>query len=459
MKILILNHRGDITTGGVEQWLIGLAKIARRYDIEPYIALPEHGSLEDALFEIGVPVKVIEVAWQPRTLKGWSQYMQGLQARAHALATWIESEKIDLVHTNTLYLFEGALAAMQTCRPHVWHLHSTYGKDTEPYAFGGLNLPLATQTRLLNWLADGILSVSTAAARAFIQNGLAIYVNHNGIDIEAFQARAADYPNMDIRKELGLAPDAPVIANIARVSPEKDLPTYVEACNHIHKALPQTHFLIVGNHSEHAATTAEVRRRIANVGMEHHIHFLGERHDLPAFYPQLNLVMLTSLHEGLSSVLMEAMASGIPTIATRCGGPTDIIEDGRNGLLSEVGDANGLAEAAIRCLTDRDFASALAQAGKKRIAQNFSQSLSLSNLAQYYASIRAHFDPVGQAKRHAMVTTALTLDCLHADIYQRVDVQEKTIRELRNQAEQIPGLNQFGRLRGLLHRLLRQIGK
>jgi len=455
MKILILNHRGDIVTGGVEQWLLRLAKCTTQYGIELYVALPEHGIIEDALMEIGIPVKVVEIAWQPRTIKGSSLYLQGLQARAQALANWIASEKIDLVHTNTLNLFEGALAAMHAGRPHVWHVRSTYDQDPEPYAFGGLNLPLATQTRLLDWMSDGILSVSTAAARAFIQYGLTVHVKYNGIDSEAYQALAANYPDSDIRRELGLASGIPLVANISRISPEKDLPTYVEACHLIHKSLPEAHFLVAGNCNEHALSTTQVRGRISQLGMERHMHLLGERQDLPALYPQLDLVMLTSLHEGLSNVLTEAMACGVPIVATRCGGPEILIEDGRDGLLSEVGDAYGLAQAAIRCLTDRDFSARLADAGRHRITQDFSQSRSFSNLAQYYASVCADFELVDQTRRRTVTDTLLTLARLHADLYLRMDAQERAIFETRNQVERIPALFKPGRMRDLLCNLLR----
>ncbi len=455
MKILIVNHRGDSVCGGVEQWLIRYARVCGQYGIALYVALPEHGPLEAALLEIGIPVKVIHVDWQPRTIRGSSIYLRGLQARVQELADWIVSEQIDLVHTNTLNLFEGALAAMRAGRPHIWHVRSTYGLDPEPYAFGGFELDMATQVTLLDTLADGILAVSAFPAREFTRHGVEVHVVSDGIDAEGYRSLAANYPDSDIRKELGLAPDVPLIANVSRVSREKGLPTYVAACRQILQVLPEVHFLIVGNHDEDRSATALVRDAITRMGLQSRIHLIGNRGDLPALYPQFDLVMLTSLHEGLSNVLKEALVFGVPVVATRCGGSEVLIEHDRHGLLCDVGDDHALAESAIRCLQDCEFSATLAQHGRCRIEQEFSLSGSLSRLAEYYKSVCTDFEPKQRAGRAMVANAMLSLACRHAELFLQAEPRKQFVHHSAPQTAMSMLLSRLRNLCGKVMKLMK----
>lgn len=413
---MVVNHRGDIVSGGVERRLIQLAKDSGQYDIDLCVALPEHGPLEDTLLRLNIPVKVIDLSWQPRTSLGRNRYFSGFGGRVDELARWIEEQKVDIVHTNTLNLFEGAVAAMRTRRPHVWHIRSVFGTDPDPYAFGGLDIPLETQAQIVGWLADDILSVSPVASEVLTRIGIPVCVIPNGIDVAEFREVAAAHMGTDIRAELGLSKATPLIASIARLSREKDLGTFVTAAWLIHEHLPEAHFLIVGNKSENPDVTAEVEGKIRKLGLTDHVHIVGSRDDLAALYPQLNVVMITSLNEGLSNVALEAMASGIPIVSTRCGGPETLLEEGRSGLFAAVGDSQGLAAAALRCLREEELRLTLTTRARERAESTFSQSTHLASIRSYYANVLSSFKPEEQARRRALSDVFLNILVEHAAV-------------------------------------------
>lgn len=436
MRVLMVQHRGDVITGGVEQWLLRVASHCRAHDIELFVALPEPGPLQRALITLGIPTKVVDVAWQPRTRTGWSRYIQGLSDRADALAEWVITERIELIHSNTQYLFEGPLAALRSGRPHVWHLRSTYDQDALPYAFGGLGLDYPTQVQWMAWLTDGLLSVSADAARIFLDQGHPVRVLPNGLDVTRY---AEARPGGSLRAELGWPETTPVIASIARVSPEKDLPTFVRVCQKIRETLPQARFLIIGNTEEAPAALQALQATITACGLADALVLLGQRHDLPGLYPQMDLVLLTSLHEGQPNVLMEAMASGVPVVATRCGGPERLIDHEVHGLLANVQDVPGLAAAALRLLGDRDWARRLALAGRERVAREFSIARQLDDLRAYYAGLFAAYDTGPQNRKRALADAGLAFAAQHGQIHLTLLDQEARIRRLEQGANTWPG--------------------
>lgn len=416
MKIVIVSNRGDLVTGGIEQWLLRLAASRERRGTEISVALPEHGPVEEALMSLGIPVMVFDAAWQPRTHAGRNRYLAGLDARVAHLADWVDEQGADLVHSNACYLLEGALAAMRAGRPHVWHIHSVFGTDADPYVFGGLGLSPVRQASLLAMLSDGVGTVSAAAAKVFADAGIPVTLIRNRIDLDAFDHRRIALSNVDLRGELGLARQTPLVAVVARISPEKDLPTFVECCAQIRNSLPTAHYLIIGNTTANPRALQAVRDRINACGLHDRVHLLGERTDLPGLYPQFDLFMLTSTNEGLSSVLQEAMAAALPVISTRSAGSDELIEDGVSGFLTPIGDAAALADAALRCLNDRTLAASLGARGRQKLERESSWSDSLSALANFYHKVIERFSPSEQAIRRAFVDAAIGALTDHAHL-------------------------------------------
>jgi glycosyltransferase involved in cell wall biosynthesis len=113
----------------------------------------------------------------------------------------------------------------------------------------------------------------------------------------------------------------------------------------------------------------ELEQRARLLGVSDRVHFLGFRNDVRALLPQADAFVLPSHYEGLPLSVLEAMAGGVPVVVTRVGGNPGIVEDGRNGLMIEAGDATALAGAMERLLRDRALSRALGEEGRRRVAE------------------------------------------------------------------------------------------
>jgi D-inositol-3-phosphate glycosyltransferase len=148
----------------------------------------------------------------------------------------------------------------------------------------------------------------------------------------------------------------------------KNLPLLLRAYAEVVRSLPEAPILrIVGEVSSDAAVTA------AELGVDGRVQFLGRVSDgnLARWYRTSQLYVLPSDEEGLSNVIQEAMASGLPVVSTRCGGPPTIVRDGVTGLLTPVGNVSALASAIRRLLLDTETSSAMSQAARRFAEEHF----------------------------------------------------------------------------------------
>jgi len=120
------------------------------------------------------------------------------------------------------------------------------------------------------------------------------------------------------------------------------------------------------------AYRGELERYAARLGLGGRVVFTGVRQDVPAVLAEAAVSALPSLSEGLSNVLLESMAGGVPVVATAVGGNPEVIEDGVTGLLVPPRDAGALARGICLLLEDRVLAARLGRAGRQRVAQHFS---------------------------------------------------------------------------------------
>jgi len=190
---------------------------------------------------------------------------------------------------------------------------------------------------------------------------------YNGIDTERF--RSLDPKEADaFRHEFQIDQDAPLIGIIARFHREKGHSILIDASPGILDRFPKAKILLVGEGDTRAAIEEEVH----TLGLSDSIMFAGIRQDIPRVLSALDLFVLPSLWEGMPIVILEAMAAGLPVVATRVGGIPEVVEDGVTGLLVPPRDPEALAEAIIALLQDRKRAEAMGRAGRKRVEKHFS---------------------------------------------------------------------------------------
>ena len=150
-----------------------------------------------------------------------------------------------------------------------------------------------------------------------------------------------------MRQELGLTAEQPVIIVLGRLAANKGQRYLVEAAPAILMRFPNAHFVFAGN----PAGRADLDQRICALGLERHFSLIGFRSDVVNLLRSSDLFVLPSLAEGFSLSIVEALAAGLPVIATRVGGAAEIIEDGRNGFLVPPADVEALGQAVLRVLS------------------------------------------------------------------------------------------------------------
>jgi glycosyltransferase involved in cell wall biosynthesis len=247
---------------------------------------------------------------------------------------------------------------------------------------------------------DHLIAVSDATKSAMVDAGLPsekITVIHNAIDTTAWAPRATN----TFRAEFGLEGVFPVIGYIGRITEEKDLQTWLRVAANIARQHAGARFVIVGDGAR-PRLQAELQEMAARLRIADRIVFTGYRQDLQNIYAALDVFFMTSRREGLSNSILEAMAMGLPVVATDVGGTKELIEDGVSGFLLSVGDSTGMAEALLKLLGDKRLREQVALAARKRVEEKFSFRLRLQRIEDLYEQlIREKTDaaPLGEAAR------------------------------------------------------------
>jgi glycosyltransferase involved in cell wall biosynthesis len=175
------------------------------------------------------------------------------------------------------------------------------------------------------------------------------------------------HPREDLRRELGIAFDTPLLVCAARLEPEKDIATLITAMAEVCKRFPNSHCVIAGRGSMQQTLADQIDR----LGLNDHVRLLGFCDDALSLINAGDCFVLPSLAEPFGLVLLEAMSLGKPVIATRAGGPLEIVEDGITGLLVPPSDAQALSAAMIQVLADRAAAAEMGRLGKARFEAQF----------------------------------------------------------------------------------------
>jgi len=169
------------------------------------------------------------------------------------------------------------------------------------------------------------------------------------------------------RIELGWLPDWPVIGTVARLHRQKGVVNLLRAAPKILNAFPEVRVAVVGEGPQ----SGSLRREAQRLGLDGHLLFLGERKDAASFMALFDMFVLPSLWEGLPFVLVEAAAWGKPIVATAVDGVTEILEDGKTGLLVPPGDPTALADAVSRLLRDKEEARRLGETARTLVPPRF----------------------------------------------------------------------------------------
>jgi glycosyltransferase involved in cell wall biosynthesis len=322
--------------GGMEKLLIEFARHTdRQRHALHFVSLTTRGKLLEEIEAHGWPTIALGEG-------------SGLRPRlVFRLQQLFQQWKIDVLHThNEASLIYGApgawLAGIQGI------IQTRHGR-----AFG-VNRRRLTLYRLASLLADRVICVSQDTAKLSARQGiLRLSRVWNGIDLNQFFYT-------------GPRADGPAVL-VARLSPEKDVPTLLRAAAIVAKDLPSFRVVVAGDGS----CLADLQRLAGELAVNQNVRFLGEVRHVAALLENARLFVLPSLSEGISLTLLEAMARGLPVVATRVGGNPEVVKDGETGLLVPPGSPEELAAAMRQLYVNPERGRRMGLAGRQRVEQHF----------------------------------------------------------------------------------------
>lgn len=341
---------GQLTIGGAEGQLLELLRHLDRHFLPTvYCLTATAGPVVADLEQQGIRVRIIG--------------QRGLR-RAVRLGLLLRADQIDLVHS-WLFIANGYAAA------------ATLLGRTKPLITSARNCKV--QGRFSRWVntrafgSSQAIVVNSRDVEDYIVTHYdaprpLIEVIHNGVDIERFHP-ASEWD----------APPAPVVTNIGRLVRQKDQELFLEAAAALHRELPAVRFLIIGD----GPLRERLEQRASELGIAEQVTFAGERRDIDALLRQSSLFWLTSRWEGMPNVVLEALASGVPVVATDVGGTRALIEDGVDGHIVASGDAAAFVRCSLPLLQDEVLYERFALAARRR-AEGFSPQHMAQNFEALY---------------------------------------------------------------------------
>lgn len=236
--------------------------------------------------------------------------------------------------------------------------------------------------RVLDPLTDVYLVNAAAVAQELERHGLSgakMRVVRNGVDLGRFPRFAVE--RHAARAALGFVPERRLVAQVGRLAPQKDYPTYLRAAAVVGAGHPDVDFLVVGAGPEREA----LERLARELGIVDRVRWLGLRHDVPAILAAVDVLVLASRFEGLPNVVIEAMAAGAAVVATDVGGCRELVESGREGSLVAPARPEAIATAVSALLGDDERRGAVVRAARARVEREFSVEAMTRRTCAVYA--------------------------------------------------------------------------
>ncbi len=301
------------------------------------------------------------------------------------LQRFIKAGSYDIVHTNSSKAgILGRWAARLAGVPVIVHTvhgwgHHAYQRPLIRRMFIGLERGCARLTQRLIVVSPRNLDKGRTDRIGRPEQYLTI---RSGIELEAFLHPRAERAEM--RARLNIPLHAPVIGTVTRLSAQKAPADFVAAALAVAQREPEAHFVMVGD----GPLRHEVESMIADGGRQQRFHLTGLRRDVAELLTTFDIFVLSSLWEGLPRVLPQAMAAGLPIIATAVDGNAEVVQEGENGILVPPGDRDALAAAMLQLLTDREAAARLGRQGRSRVHE-FSAEKMVQDHHQLYQELLA----------------------------------------------------------------------
>jgi glycosyltransferase involved in cell wall biosynthesis len=393
----ILANRGY---GGTEVHLRQLVLGLDREKFDPVVLLVANkpmGVLAEELRDAGIAVETLPTVTRRVDLRTFVDLVRVIRA-----------QRAGIVHVHmpgpagglSVFLaarLAGAPLIVSTEHSHAYHLRS---------ASGPRGAWLRTIARLRLRLSNRLIAVS-AAQQASFQSVLGVRperttVIWNGIDPDRY---SSGHDGAAIRREFDVPTSAPLAGMVTSHVEHERAEDFVRAAARVANVEPAAHFWVVGDQhptvvKDHATMMRSMLENLTEeLGLKDRVHFLGYRTDMPRVMSALDVFVLPARYKSFGLVLLEAMATEVPVVATAAGGVPEIVRHGESGFVVPPLDPRALATAMLSVLTNKEEALRMGRQGRRRVEQAFTTASMVDRTTELYRLLLAR--PHAQAMSDA----------------------------------------------------------
>lgn len=360
-------HLIDTTgPGGAETVFISLLRELQQSDSRNLVVLRGEGWVADQVRRVGI---------EPLFIDSKGSFNIGYVL---AMRKLVRKERVDLIHGHLLGSnVYGALLSILTRLPMVATFHGSVDVASRERF-------LRAKFLLIGWGASAIVCVSRTLqedlARRSPLPSRKLKLIYNGVDPSQFQKA----PAVGLRTEIGVSAEATLVVSIGNIRPAKGYEYLVDAAIQMAGSDPSVHFVVVGH--QRASLFAQLEEQASQAATEPNIHWLGFRQDVNDILQQADIFLLPSISEGFSISTVEAMMAEVPIIATRSGGPEEILSDLETGLLVPAKEPKAIVDA-IHRLRDAELKSRLVRNARNEAMNRFSLDSMLSAYTDLYKQL------------------------------------------------------------------------
>lgn len=361
----VLHVTTHMNIGGIGNYILTLSAALKGKGVEVTVA-SGGGNLEEELRRSGIAHRRIDIITK-------SEISPRVLVSAFSLRKIISEDKVDIIHAHTRVSQVAAfLASRMTGVPFVTTCHGYFN---------------TRMRKIFDTWGRKVIAISDAVKKHLAADlGVSderIALIYSGVDTEKFSRDYSAAEIETIKRSMGLRPSLPVIGNIGRLSPVKGQRYLIEAMAVAIKKRPGIQALIIGDGEEKEA----LERLALDLGIGDSVRFVRSMIDTPRMLSIMDVFVFPSVKEGLGIGLLEALAAGRACVASRVGGIEDIIKDGFNGILTEVGDVNGIAGAVLGLLDDAEHRGRMGERGRGLIREKFTLDTMADKVIGLYEDI------------------------------------------------------------------------
>jgi glycosyltransferase involved in cell wall biosynthesis len=375
-QLRVMQIIDNLDIGGAQEVVRTLVVYLAESDCSPVVCTLKDGDLRQEIEKAGIPVVILPARCHSVLAFPW--FVKEMLILRKALGEAITTHRSEILQTHLLRSLDFLVLSLRWktgVRKVFWTIHNynfTLRREhlgRYKWLLGPKRLAYRLLYRLGAYWVDGFIAVSDEVRTSILENigpvGSKITVIANGVDVPRYQQPVN---KRAIRDQLGLAHNVRLLIMVGAFKEQKGHRYLVQSASQLLPNFPELHILLVGD--------GELRDRlelqVEALGLSERIHFLGNRSDVPELLAASDYFVLPSLWEGLPMALIEAMACGLPIVATEVSGSKQVVVSGETGLLVPPGDALQLTEALTRLLSDPVQAREMGAAARRRVETEFS---------------------------------------------------------------------------------------